>query len=54
MLSDGKLLLIDSHEIGFKLQPTGAQTGRLFFYDTCPVAPGMRATSSMPAGSGSR
>ncbi len=40
MLSDGKLLLIDSHEIGFKLQPTGAQTGRLFFYDNVPGGAG--------------
>ena len=36
----GKLLLIDSHEIGFKLQPTGAQTWCLFFYDNVPGGAG--------------
>ena len=36
----GKLLLIDPHEIGFKLQPTGAQSSRLFFYDNVPGGAG--------------
>jgi len=36
----GKLLLIDSREIGFKLQPTGAQSWRLFFYDNVPGGAG--------------